>query len=76
MKLVPGKVGVEEDDKNPQQGGGGAAGVHIFLQSCGAGSVALRLVELGAYPPHGKGLGGVPGPGDATADGRAPAAET
>ena len=29
--LVLGDVGVEEDEKNPQRGGGGAAGVRIFL---------------------------------------------
>ena len=30
-ELVPGKVGMEEDDANPQQGGGSAAGVWLLF---------------------------------------------
>ena len=30
QELVPGEGGMEEDDQNPQQEGGGAAGVRIF----------------------------------------------
>ena len=60
---------------NPQQGGGGAAGVRIFLQSRGAGGVDIQLRDLGGHLPHENGPGGVPGPGGATADGAGPAAE-
>ena len=31
QELVLGKSGVEEDEDNPQQGGGGDAGVWVFL---------------------------------------------
>ena len=31
QELVPGEVDVEEYDKNPQQGGGGVAGVRILF---------------------------------------------
>ena len=31
QEFVQGKVGVEEDDNNPQQVGGGAAGVWILI---------------------------------------------
>ena len=58
-----GKGGVEEDDKDPQQGGDRAAGVRVFLQSpCSVGA-ALWNEDMGGYPPYGPVLGGFPGPG-------------
>ena len=56
-------------------GGGGAAGVRIFIQSRGAGGTDLRRGDKGGIPPHGQGLGGVPGPGGATSDGTDPTTE-
>ena len=70
-----GEGGVEEDDNNPQQGGGRSAGVYIFIYSCGAGSVAIQLIDLGGHPLHGHIPGGFTGPCGAAADGAAPAAE-
>ena len=67
---------MEEDDINTQQGGGGAAGVHILFKSRGAGGDDLRIGDLGGHPPHGKCPGGVSGPYGKTADEVAPAAET
>ena len=66
---------MEEDDKNPQQGGGGAAGVRIFLKSYGAGGAAIWRGDLGGNLLPGQIPGGVPGPGGAEADGEAPVAE-
>ena len=55
-----GKRGVEEDDKDPHLGGGGAAGVNIYLKSCGSVGTALRRGNMGGQPPHGKDPRGVP----------------
>ena len=65
---------MEEGEYNPQQGGGGAAGVRIFLSSRGGVGVALWIGDLGGHPPHGKGPGGVPVPGGVNAGGVAPVA--
>ena len=46
--------GVEEDHKNPHQGGVGAAGVWIILLNHGTVSVDIRLGDLGGHPPYGK----------------------
>ena len=73
QELVPGEGGMEEDDQNPQQEGGGAAGVWLLLLSRGAGGVYCWLRYLGGHPPHGKGPGGIPGPGGETADRATPA---
>ena len=75
-ELVPGESGVEEDEANPQHGGGGAASVWIIFQRRGAGGAALWIGYLSGHPPHGKGSGGVSGPGGNTADGAATMAET
>ena len=65
---------VEEDYKNPQQGGVGAAGVWIIFFSHGTVSVAIRLGDLGGHPPYGKVPGGVPVTGGDTDDVEATAA--
>ena len=57
-ELVLGKGDVEEYDMNPQQGGGGAAGVRIIFKSRGAGGADLWIRDLGGHPPHGKEPGG------------------
>ena len=67
---------MEEYDKNPQQGGGGAAGVWVLFLSRGTGGVALHIGDLGGHPLHGKVSGGVSVPGGETADREALAAET
>ena len=63
-----GKGYVEEEDKDPQQGGGEEACVQIFLQSRCSVDIALLCGDVGAYPPHGTGPRGVPGLGDAATD--------
>ena len=66
---------MEENDEDPEQGGGEAAGVRLFLQSLRPVDVALRCRDVGGYLPHGMGPGGFPRPGGAATDGAAPAAE-
>ena len=75
-ELVPGAGGMEEDDANFWQGGGGAAGVRLIFQSYGAGSADIWIGDLGGHPPHGKRPGGVSGPGGETADRADPTEET
>ena len=67
---------MEEDDKNPQQGGGDTASVRIIFQSRGAGGAAIWITDLGGQPPHGKGPGGVSEPGGETSDRADPMEET
>ena len=45
---------MEEDGKNPHQGGGGAAGVQVFLKIHDIGGVALCIGDLGGQPLNGK----------------------
>ena len=73
MESGEGKGGVEEDDKNPQQGGGRDAGVRIFLQSCHSVGAALWRGDMGSYPPNGLVPGWFPGLGVAAIDRPAPA---
>ena len=56
-ELVPGKGGLEEDDTNPHQGGGGAVGVQLLFKGRGAGGAALRIRYLSDHPLYGKGPG-------------------
>ena len=67
---------MEEDDANPKQGGGSAAGIRIIFLSRDAGGSSLQIGDLGSHPTHGKFPGGVSGPGGETADGASRAAET
>ena len=69
-----GEVNVEEDDEDPYQGGGKAAGVRIFLQRRRSVGATLRCRDVGGYPPHGTGPRGFPGPGGAVIYGADPAA--
>ena len=64
---------MEEDDKNFQQGGGGAAGVWIIFKSRGADGVALRLGDLGGHTPYRKGPRDFTGAGGEMTDGAATA---
>ena len=66
---------MEDDDKDPQQGGGGAVGVRIFLKNCVAGGVDIRIRDLGSHSPHGQSPGEFTRPGGAAADREACAAE-
>ena len=59
---------MEENGKNPEQGGGKAAGVRIFLQSHCPYGVALGKGDVGGYPLHGTGPGGFPRAGGAETD--------
>ena len=65
---------VEEDDKDSQKGGGGAAGVHIFLQIYHSVGASLWRRDMGGYPPHGPVTWGFPGPGGAVIDVASPTA--
>ena len=56
-----GEGSVEEDDKDPQQGGGGAVCVRFVLGHYSVGT-AFRHGDMGSYPPYGPGHGGVPVP--------------
>ena len=61
-----GEGNVEYNDEDPQQGGGGAMGVQLFfLSRCSVGTYFWRG-DMGDYPTHGPGPGGVSGPGGAT----------
>ena len=75
-ELIVSKEDLEEDVAHPQQGGGGAAGVRIIFQGCGAGGTVIQIGDLGGQPLHGKGPGGVSDPGGGTTDGTAPAEDT
>ena len=66
---------MKEDDKDPEQGGVKAAGVHIFLQRRRPVGVSLQCGEVGGYPLNGTGPGGVSGPGDADTNGEVPEVE-
>ena len=66
---------MEEDGGDPEQGGGKAAGVRIFLQRKRPVSVAIWYRDVGGYPPHGTITGGFIGPGGAATYGAAPVAE-
>ena len=57
-----------ESDADPQQGGGGAAGIRIFLLRHGPVGADFWCRNLGGNPLHGPGTGGVPGPGVLTVD--------
>ena len=60
---------MEENDKDPEQEGGEATGVHIFLQiRCPVG-FSLQCGDVGGYPPHGTVPEGFPRPGGAATDG-------
>ena len=76
QEIVPGKGGVEEDYVNPQQGGGGTAGVRIIFKCCGTGGTALQFGYLVSHPPHGQGPGGGSGSGGKTTYRTAPAEDT
>ena len=71
MELEKVTGGLEEDEKDTDQGGGKAAGVQIFLQIRRTVGVALWCRDVGVHPLHGTGPGGFPGPGGAAADGAA-----
>ena len=66
---------MEEDDDDTEQVGGEAAGVRLFIQIRHTVSVSLWCGDIGGYPPHRTGRGGVPGPGGAATDGEAPTSE-
>ena len=65
---------MNDDDEDPYQGGGEAAGVWIFLQSCCSVGVPLLCGGVGGYSLHGTGHRGVLVPGGAETDGTDPAA--
>ena len=67
------KGGVEEDDKDTQQGGVEAVGVRLFFQIRHSVGAALRCGDMGGYPPHGPVSGGFPGPGGVAIDEEDPA---
>ena len=60
--------GLEENIEDPEQGGGEAAGLRIFLQNRRPVGVALRCGDVGGYPPHGMRPGGFLKPGGAATD--------
>ena len=64
-----------ENAKDPEQGGGKAAGVQIFLQIRRPIGVALRCRDVGGYPMHGTGPGEFPRSSGAETDGAASMAE-
>ena len=67
---------MEEDDKNPHQGGGGAAVSGLFFKSVVQAVLLFGSETWVVTPRMGSSLGGVPGPGGETSYGTAPAAET
>ena len=75
-KLFPGKGGLEEYDVNPQQVGGGAAGVRIFFKAVVQAVLLFGSETWVVTPRMGKALGGGSGPGDETVDGTAPVEDT
>ena len=66
---------LEEDGKNPEQGGGKATGVRIFLQRRCTVGVAIWCRDVVGYSLYGTGPGGFPLLGGVATDGAAPAAE-
>ena len=68
-----GAGGMDEDGEDPQQGGFGATGVHIFLKICCSINTDFRRRNMGGYSLNGPDPWGVPGPGDATIGGEASA---
>ena len=66
---------MEEDDKDPEQVGGEAAGVWLFLQSWRKFGVTLWCLFVGGYPTHGTGPGGFLGTGGAATYGEASTVE-
>ena len=70
-----GAGGLEGNDTDTEQGGGKAAGVHIFPRSRRPVGVALWCGAVGGYSPHGTVHGGVPRPGVVAADREAATAE-
>ena len=59
---------LEENEKNPEQGGVEAAGPHILRQIRRPVSVALWYGNVGGYPLHGMGHGEFPRLGGAVTD--------
>ena len=68
MESEEGAGGLEENVKDPEKGGGEAAGVQIFLQIHRPVGVALWCRDVGGYPPHGTCTGGFSRPGGAVTD--------
>ena len=66
---------MEEDDEEPEQGGGEAVGVHIFIQIRCTVCVDRWCQDVGGYPPYGTVTGGFPGPGGAEIDREDPMTE-
>ena len=67
--------GLEYNVKDPEQGGGEAAGVQIFLQIRRPVGVYLQCGDVGGYSPHGKGPGRFTITGDVVTDRAAVTAE-
>ena len=57
------ELGVSVADSKP--GGGGQEGIRKFLQGGGAGSVAVRGINVGTYPKDRAGPGELPARGSA-----------
>ena len=53
MKPDEGTGGLEENGKDPEQGGGKAAGVRIFLPKYCPYGLALGNGDVGSNPPYG-----------------------
>ena len=66
QELFLGKGGVEEDYKNPHQGGVGATGVWVIFKSVVQGVFLFGLETWAVTPCMERSLGGVPGPGGDT----------
>ena len=49
--------GLEKDEEDPDQVGGEATGIWIFLQNRRPVDVALQFRDVVGYPPHGTGPG-------------------
>ena len=75
MEFDKGAGILEENDQDPEQGGGEAVVFQIFLQSCHPVGISLQCGEVGGYPLHGTGPGGFPIPGGAVNYGAAATAE-
>ena len=68
MKPDEGAGCLEENEEDPEQGGGETAGVQIFLQSRCPYGVDLGNRDVGGYPLYGTGPGGFPRTGGAATD--------
>ena len=75
MKPDEGAGGFKENVEDPEQEGGKAAGVHIFLQSHHPVSAAIQCGDVGGYSLHCMGPGGFPRPGGVATDGESAMAE-